>query len=247
MPALLSFETALGTPINPCIVDTSPLIERGDADVYEEATCLANELIQNADGLMNPNGLMKTFQNQVVELVHNLPPDFVPGFPDLRTAGAFAVFLSTGYTIVTTLFPGLDQVYLLFAGFVSFLLAMLPVASNTVGKLRQSSGVSQIVLQVTKEKYGSRSICLPDGKPYDCTNPWCAGNNNICETEWTQGCPCLTCPSEQDIVRSLDPPRRPMLTVCQPSCDVCNSANPYNGTCATEYVSAAPQIRRAVR
>ena len=208
MPALLRLETALATPAPSCIIGTSTLIERDDTDVYEEASCLANELMQNAEGLMNPNGFMKTFREQIVEVVAQLPPDFIPVFPDLRSAGAFAVFLAIGYTIVSTLlFPELVATKWLVAGLVSFLLAMVAIASNTVGKLQQSTGVSQIALQVSKETYGSQSICFPDGKPYDCTCAWCAGDNNVCTGDWTLNYPCITCPSEENMVKSLDPPR----------------------------------------
>ena len=87
MPALLSFETALAGPAPACLM--SPLIERDDdPEVYIEAMCLADELMHNAQGLMNPNGFIKTFRNQVVEVAERLPPNFVPNFPDLRTAGA---------------------------------------------------------------------------------------------------------------------------------------------------------------
>lgn len=204
MPALLSFETALAGPAPTCNL-MSPLIERDDnPEVYIEAMCLADELMHNAQGLMNPNGFMKTFQHQVVEVAERLPPNFVPNFPDLRTAGAFAIFLGTGYAVVNALFPGY-ALYLLVAGFVSFLLATASIASNTVGKLGQSSGVTQIVLQVTKEELRSESICLPDSKPYDCEAVWCDGNNDVCTGEWTFGCPC--CPSFENTVKSLGPPR----------------------------------------
>ena len=94
MPALLALETTLAIPtpsVLSCIIGGSPLIERDDTDVYEEASCLANELMQNAEGLMNPNGFSSTFREQIVEVVNVLPPDLIPVFPDLRSAGAFAI------------------------------------------------------------------------------------------------------------------------------------------------------------
>lgn len=79
MPALLTEKTAIATPTPTWTVNsTTPLVERDDTDVYDDALCLANELTDNADGLMNPKGLRSTFRTQTLEVVDGLVPDFVP-------------------------------------------------------------------------------------------------------------------------------------------------------------------------
>lgn len=208
MPALQSAETATATASSApaCTNGTSPLIERGDTDVYEETLCLADELMYNADGLMNPNGLISTFRTQIVEIAGQLVPDFNPIFQDLRVAGAFALFLAASDTLLPILFPGLHQAGWLVAAFIAFGLTMLPFASNTQGKLRTESGITQIVLQVTKGKSNSQPICPPSEQPYDCASVLCAGNaHNICTGPWLDTCPCVTCPSGQDMVKSYHP------------------------------------------
>ncbi len=203
MSALLAEKTAMATPAPTCTVtSTTPLVERDGTDVYDDALCLANELMDNADGLMNPNGLISTFRTQILEVVDWLVPDFVPIWQDLRVAGAFGLFLAAADTLLPLLFPGLSIQGWLVAGFLSFGLAMLPLASNAVGKLQQSSSVTQIVLQVTKGKYGSKPVCPPSEQPYLCSSVLCAGNsNNICTGVWLENCPCISCPSPEDMVR----------------------------------------------
>ena len=66
MPALLAEKTAIATPAPTCTVNSStPLVERDDTDIYDDALCLANELLNNADGLMNPKGVVSTFRTQI--------------------------------------------------------------------------------------------------------------------------------------------------------------------------------------
>lgn len=202
MPALQNASSLMASPAPTCT--GSPITERDDTDSYEEAFCLASELMNNADGLSNPNGLMNTFRTQILEVVNQLPPaDFVPIFQDLAVVGAFALFLNVAGTVMPNLFPGLSQQGWLVAGFLAFTITNLPLASNTQGKLQAQSGVTQIVLQVTKGQEGSQSICAPTEQPYDCANVLCAGNaNNVCTGQWLENCPCVTCPSTQDMVRS---------------------------------------------
>ena len=247
MPALLSAETAMASPAPTC-TGTSPLTERDDTDVSDEARCLAEELMSNSGGLMNPKGFMSIFRTQIVEIANDWVPDFVPIFGDLRVAGAFGLFLAAADTLLPLLFPGLAQQGWLIAGFISFSVALLPLASNVVGKLQLSSGVTQIVLQVTKGKSGSQPICPPSDQPYECSNVLCAGNsNNICTGVWLENCPCITCPSAQDMVSLwiFFAPNIFLLTIFQPSCDDCNSANNATGTCATTNVSAVARTKRA--
>lgn len=66
MPALLAEKTAIATPAPTCTVNsTTPLVERDDTDIYDDALCLADELMNNAHGLGNPEGLISTFRTQV--------------------------------------------------------------------------------------------------------------------------------------------------------------------------------------
>ena len=260
MPALLAEKTAIATPAPTCTVSsTTPLVERDDTDVYDDALCLANELMDNADGLMNPKGLINTFRTQILEVVEGLVPDFVPIWQDLRVGGAFALFLAPADTLLPLLFPGLASQGWLVAGFLAFGLAMLPLASNVAGELQQSIGVTQIVLRVTKGKYGSQPVCPPSEQPYLCSSVLCAGNsNNICTGVWLENCPCISCPPPEDMVRLwiLFATKRFMLTVYQASCDDCNSpsnTNAANGKCAMANetavvtVSAVARTKGAVR
>ena len=204
VPALESASTALASASPACTLGASPLIERDDPDAEEEITCLANTLIESSDGLMNPNGLMSIFRTQIVEVAQQMAPDFVPIFNDARVAGAFGLFLVAADTILPILFPGLAPAAWLMAGFIAFGLTMLPLASNTQGKIQQASGVTAIVLQVTKGKSGSgtEALCPPADQPYDCASSLCAGNaNNICTGVWSEGCPCSKCPAEEDMVK----------------------------------------------
>ena len=207
MPALESAKTAMATPTGSCTYGTSPLIERDDS-VEEEITCLANTLIDNSEGLMNPNGLMSIFRTQVVEVAQHIVPDFVPNFQDVRVAGAFGLFLVAADILIPKLFPGLGQAAWHMAGFIAFALTMLPLASNSQGKIQQASGVTQIVLQVTKGKSSSdsESICPPADQPYNCDSVFCVGNaDNVCTGIWSENCPCTKCPSVEETVMSSEP------------------------------------------
>ena len=208
MVALESAKTVMASPTGSCTYGTSPLVERANSDVDEETLCLANTLMDSAGGLMNPNGLISTFRTQIVEVADQMVPDFVPIFQDIRVAGAFGLFLVAADKLIPLLFPGLGQAAWLVAGFIAFGLTMLPLASNSQNKLQQASGVTQIVLQVRKGKSGSgsESICPPADQPYDCASIFCAGNaNNVCTGIWSENCPCITCPSLEDMVMSSKP------------------------------------------
>lgn len=200
--AIQSAGAAMASPAPNCSTGTSPLVERDDTDSYDEALCLADELMYNADGLANPDGLMSTFRTQIVEVAGNLDPtNFIPNFEDVRVAGAFGLFLLATDTLLPTLFPGLAQQGWLVAAFLSFSLIMLPLASNTQGQLKTVSGTAQIVLQVTKGSTSSQPICAPTEQPYNCESVLCAGKANICTGDWLKGCPCVTCPAPADMVK----------------------------------------------
>lgn len=208
MPALQSAKTAMASQTSSCTSGAPPLVERDDSDVNEEATCVANELMNTASGLLNPNGLVSTFRTQIVQVAEQIVPDFVPNFLDERTAKAFGLFLAAGATIMQLLFPGLAQTAWHVAGFIAFALTMLPIASNTQGKLRGASGITQITVEITKGKSGTgtQAICPPADQPYDCTSYFCLGDdNNICTDIWSEGCPCTNCPSQQNMVKPLSP------------------------------------------
>lgn len=135
----------------------------------------------------------------------------------------------------------------------------LPLASNAVDKLQQSSGVTQIVLQVSKGKYGSQPVCPTSEQPYLCDSVLCAENsNNTCNGVWLEKCPCISCPSPEDMMRLwiLFALRNFRLTVHQSPCDECDSpsnTNAANGKCAIANetagvnISAVARIKRAVR
>ena len=72
---------------------------------------------------------------------------------------------------------------------------MLPLASNDQGKIQQADGLTQIVLQVAKGRYGP-SICPPADQPYDCASISCSENaDNVCKGMYTDTCPYTKCPS----------------------------------------------------
>ena len=87
--------------------------------------------MNNADGLLNPNGLINTFRTQIVEVINQLPAaDFVPIFQDATVVLAFALFLNYAPTLMPTLFPAVLVGGWLVASLLGFMITNVPFASS---------------------------------------------------------------------------------------------------------------------
>ncbi len=129
MPALQNASSLMANPAPTCT--GSPIVERDDTDAYQDALCLYNEILNNADGLWNPNGLINTFRTQIYEVVDQLPAaDFVPVFQDATVVLAFALFLNYAPTLMPTLFPVLLVGGWLVAAWLGFMVTNVPFASS---------------------------------------------------------------------------------------------------------------------